>query len=131
MTAPSAPTPIAAAKAEYEEQREQLFQTEGLFEDLDPSPVFRRGAAEYLLRLVTVKFRHDPDGPVWSVWALAPTDPRWDSWARHVARDHDRTWIYGIEHVWLTRDRTLRRALVHIHTGLILQPRTTPEGQEP
>lgn len=120
---------LAAAKAEYNQQVEQLFHLEGLFEDLDPAPVFRRGAAEYLLQLVTVPFRPagDPDSVPWTVWSLAPEYRRWQTWAENQARDQDYGWLDGVEHVWLTRHSVLQRALVHIHTQTILQPNSTTE----
>ncbi|GAA1436403.1 hypothetical protein GCM10009616_36080 [Microlunatus lacustris] len=114
-------------KAAYAGHADELFLLEGLFEDLDPAPVFRRGAAEYLLQLVTVPFRPpgDPDSVPWSLWSLAPEYRRWQSWAEHHARDQDRGWLDGVEHVWLTRHGVLQRALVHITTQTILQPRPT------
>lgn len=122
---------LAEAKADYEDQVEELFRTEGLFEDLDWAPVFRGAAGDYLLQLVTVPFRRPGDDTTWSVLALAPTSQRWQGWAEHHARDQDRSWLAGIEHVWLTRagHDNAWAALVHVHTGDILQPR--PDTQPP
>lgn len=123
---------LVELKVAYADQADQLCLLEGLFEDLDPAPLFRRGAAEYLLQLVTVPFRpaDEPDSAPWTVWSLAPEYRGWQSWAEDQARDRDYGWLDGVEHVWLTRHGVLQRSLVHIPTQTILQPRAPSQDDE-
>lgn len=110
---------LAKAKAEYEEQ---VFD---LFEDLDPAPVLLRSAADYVCRLAAIGFHHrgEEDQQPWTLWTLSMPDRAWEAWATSTARDEGSGWRARLEHVWLARAGVLRRALVDIHTGLILQSR--------